>query len=132
MSVQPQIVQVATSWPGNFVLDDLVLALQGPADVPLDQIVGTLKQDVLAATYASGLLTITFVAPTLQTGVVVVPSLEIGTATPIVDVALETLSTASQLAAIRFRSAPGGAGAPPAAATGAKLHLAIFRPLPYR
>ncbi len=132
MSVQPQITRVATSWPGNFVLDEIVVPTQGPADVPQDQITGTLEQDVISAVYVSGVLTFTFQPQTLQTGVTVIPSLEIGTATPIVDVAVDSISLTAQTIGIRFRSAPGGAGTPPSAGTGAKLHLAIFRPLPVR
>ncbi len=132
MSVQPQTTRVATSWPGEFILDEIIAPLQGIADVPQDQILGTLEQDVISAVYATGLLTFTFQPQTLQAGVTVIPSLEIGTATPIVDVAVESISTTTQTIGIRFRSAVGGAGTPPSAATGAKLHLAIFRPLPVR
>lgn len=130
MSVHPRVTQVATSWPGNFVADSLVLPTDGPTAPTKAACLGTLRDDVVSGAYVSGLMTFTFQPQTIQAGIAVVPSLEMGTASPIVDVAVEVIDVATQSIGIRFRSAVGGAGLPPAAATGAKLHLAIFRPLP--
>lgn len=131
MSVHPRVCLVATSWPGNFVADDLVIPLVGAADTPLASVLGTLKQDVTACAYAVGVITVTFAPSTLQAGVTVVPSLELGTATP-VDVAVEAIDLTAQTIGIRFRALAGGVATPPIVATGARLVLAILRPLPYR
>jgi len=131
MSVQPRITRIATTWPGNFVADDLVIPCVGAADTPLSAVLGTLKQDVVACTYAGNSITVTFAPQTLQTGVTVVPSLELGTAAAL-EVAVDAIDLTAQTLAIRFRTMAGGTSTPPSVGTGARLVLAIFRPLPYR
>lgn len=131
MAIHPHVCQLATMWAGNFVVDDLVIPLDGTNDIPATNVLGSLRQDLRSAAYAAGLLTLTFAPQTIQAGCAVVPTLRLGTAA-IVDVAVETISTAAQQIQIRFRTTAGGAAAPPAASTGASLDLAIFRPLPYR
>lgn len=130
MSVHPRITRVATSWPGNFVVDDLVIPLVGAADPPLTAITGTLKSDLLSAVYTAA-LTLTFTAGTVQPGLTVVPSLELGTATP-VEVAVQEINPTTQVIVVSFRTLAGGGASPPSIATNSKLVLAIFRPLPFR
>ncbi len=131
MSVQPQVVKVATNWPGNFVVDDLLVPLFGSADVPIDQCSGTLASKLLAATFAGSVLTLLFPIPYIQPGIAVVPTLEVGTAS-LVDVAVDAISFPAQTIGIRFRTPAGGATGPPIVSSNAKVHLAIFRPLAIR
>jgi hypothetical protein len=131
MAVHPRICRVATSWPGNFVVDDLVIPLVGAADTPFTAILGTLKADLTACSYAVGVITCTFAPGVVQPGIAVVPSLDLGTATAL-DVAVDSINTLVGSIGIRFRTMAGGAASPPAVGTGARLVLAIFRPLPYR
>ncbi len=131
MSVQPRICRVATSWPGNFVADDLVVPLVGSADTPLSAVLGTLKQDLVACTYLGSVLTLTFAPQTLQAGVTIVPSIEIGTAA-LFEVAIDTIDLTAQTILVRFRTPAGGNTTPPIISTNSRLVLAIFRPLPYR
>lgn len=131
MSVNPRITRVSTTWPGNFVADDLVIPLVGAADTPLSAVLGTLKQDVVACTYLVNVITVTFAPQTLQAGVTVVPSLELGTA-PALEVAVDSIDLTAQTIGIRFRTMAGASSAPPIISTGARLVLAIFRPLPNR
>src|SRR6478736_6026275 len=65
MSIQPQTTQVATSWPGNFVVDDLVVPLVGGNPVDTATIAGTLKQDVLSTSYSVTVLTFAFAPQTI-------------------------------------------------------------------
>lgn len=131
MSVHPRVCQVATSWPGNFVADSLVVPLEGASDVARTSCAGSLKGDLVSVVWATTVLVFTFAPQTLQTGVAVIPALEVGTGA-FMDVAVDAIDTAAQTVAIRFRTAAGGPTSPPGLATGGKLHLAIFRPLPVR
>jgi|SRR6476620_12035475 len=131
MSIQPQTTQVATSWPGNFVVDDLVVPLVGGNPVDTATIAGTLKQDVLSTSYSVTVLTFAFAPQTLQVGVAVVPTLKLGTSN-LLEVAVDAIDLTAQTIGIRFRTAAGASATPPSAAETSELHLAIFRPLPVR
>jgi len=131
MSVQPRITRIATTWPGNFVVDDLVVPLAGAADVPQSSCSGSLEPDLLSVTYAASVLTFTFRPQTLHLRLTVVPSLKLGTAT-LLEVAVDTIDTTAQTIAIRFRTPAGAPSSPPLASDNAELQLAIFRPLPVR
>jgi hypothetical protein len=131
MTVQPRITRVATTWPGNFVVDDLVVPLVGGNAPDPATCSGTLKSELVTVTYLVNVITFTFAPSTLQAGVAVVPSLEVGTSN-LLEVAVDSINVDAQTVGIRFRTAAGAAATPPSGAENAKLHLAIFRPLPVR
>lgn len=131
MSVTPNKSRIATSWWGDATVDDLLVPLNGAADVVVATCSGTLRQRLVSAVYTTNVLTFTFTANTLQDGVggagqLILPAIEIGSST-LVDVEVSAVSVANQTIAVIFRVAAGTGTTPPAAVTGAKLHLFLPR-----
>jgi hypothetical protein len=138
MSVQPETVMIGTSWPGPFCVDDLLVTMFGAADVPLDLCSGTLKPSLVSATYAANVITLQFLTPSafgpggrILPAITIIPTLELGTSA-LVAVAVESINTTAQTVGIRFTTPAGAVAQPPIVSTNAKLHLAVFRPLPLR